>query len=93
MPKAWIGSSLSRLALRHKVNRVLAERGIDVRIAVARSVAERNMLGEYYLVDRLKRHLILRDHVELHEFAQEIGLPPASECAGEEGAIHNRKAT
>ena len=44
LPKFPDGS-LSRLALRHQVNRVLAERGSDVRIAVARSVAERNMLG------------------------------------------------
>ena len=85
MPKFPDGS-LSRLALRHEVNRVLAERGADLRIADARSVAERNMLGDYYLVDRLKRHVILRDHVDLQEFAQEIGLPPASDGAGEAGS-------
>ncbi len=73
MPKFPAGG-LNRLALRHQVNRVLAERGVDVRIADARSAAERNMLGDYYLVERLKRHVILRDHVDLHQFAQEIGV-------------------
>lgn len=80
MPKFPAGS-LSRLALRYQVNRVLAERGIDVCIVDARTVTERNMLGDSYLVDRLKRHVIIRDHVDLHELAQEIGVscsPPDS---------------
>ena len=80
MPRLPAGS-LSRLALRHQVNRVLAERGVDLRIADARSGAERNILGDCYLVDRLKRHVIICDHVDLHEFAQEIGVsfpPPDS---------------
>ena len=37
-------------ALRLRVNRLLAERGADVRIAEAHSAAEREMLGDYFLV-------------------------------------------
>jgi hypothetical protein len=73
MPKFPAGS-LSRLALRYQVNRVLAERGVDVRIVDARNATERIMLGDSYLVDRLKRHVIVRDHVDLYELAQEIGV-------------------
>jgi hypothetical protein len=47
---------------------------VDVRIGDARNVKERTMLGHSYLVDRLKRHVIVRDHVDLHKFAQEIGI-------------------
>jgi hypothetical protein len=72
MPKFPAGS-LNRLALRNQMNRVLSERGIDLRIVDARNVTERNMLGDYYLVDRLKRHVIIRDHVDLHEFARRSG--------------------
>ena len=32
------------------------------------------MLGDYYLVERLKRHVVIQDHVDLHKFAQEIGV-------------------
>jgi N-acetyl-anhydromuramyl-L-alanine amidase AmpD len=32
------------------------------------------MLGDSYLVDRRQRHIIIRDHVDLHELAQEIGV-------------------
>ena len=74
MPKFPAGS-VNRLALRHEVNRVLAERGVNVRIVDARNVAERNMLGDYYLVERLKRHVVIQDHVDLHKFAHEIGVP------------------
>jgi hypothetical protein len=73
MPNFRAGS-LSRLALRYQVNRVLAERGADVRIVGARNATERTMLGDSYLVDRLQRHVIIRDHVDLHELAQEIGV-------------------
>jgi hypothetical protein len=73
MPKFPAGS-LSRLALRYQVNRVLAERGVDVRIVDARNATERIMLGDSYLVDRLKRHVIVRDHVDLYELAREIGV-------------------
>jgi hypothetical protein len=73
MPNFRAGS-LSRLALRYQVNRVLAERGADVRIVGARNATERTMLGDSYLVDRLQPHVIVRDHVDLHEFAQEIGV-------------------
>ena len=74
-------SSLSRLALRYQVNRLLAERGADVRIVDARNATEHAMLGDSYLVDRRQRHIIIRDHVDLHKFAQEIGVscsPPDS---------------
>jgi hypothetical protein len=81
MPK-FPASSLSRLALRYQVNRVLAERGVDVRIVDARNVKERTMLGDSYLVDRLKRHVIVRDHVDLHKFAQEIGVSCSSAESG-----------
>jgi hypothetical protein len=73
MPKFPTGS-VNWLAVRHQVNRVLAERGVDVCLVNARSVAERNMLGDYYLVERLKRHVVIQDHVDLHKFAQEIGV-------------------
>ena len=73
MPKFPAGS-LSRLALRSQVNRALAERGADVRIVEARNATERTMLGDSYLVDCLKRHVIVRDHVDLHDFARAIGL-------------------
>lgn len=73
MPKFPAGS-LNRIALRDQVNRVLVERSLDLRVAEARSVAERKILGDYYLVHRFQRHVVIRDHVDLHEFAQEIGV-------------------
>ena len=39
----------------------------------SRNPAERNVLGDYYLVDNPNRHIIVRDHIDLYEFAQEIG--------------------
>jgi hypothetical protein len=60
-------------ALRRQLNRLLAERGADVRIAEAHSAADREMLGDYFLVGYPNRHVIVRDHVDLHEFAREIG--------------------
>jgi hypothetical protein len=31
------------------------------------------MLGDYFLVAYPDRHVIVRDHVDLYEFAREIG--------------------
>ena len=67
-------------ALRLRVNRLLAERGADVRIAEAHSAAEREMLGDYFLVGYPKRHVIVRDHVDLPEFAREIGALENGGC-------------
>jgi hypothetical protein len=87
MPKFPAGS-LSRLALRYQVNRVLAERGVDVRIVDARNVTERAMLGDSYLVDRLKHHVIVRDHVDLYQLAQEIGVSSSwPEAARQTGSV------
>ncbi len=72
MPKLPARSA-SRLALQNRLNQFLAERGAEMRVVYARSVAERHVLGEYFLVDHLKRHVIIRDHVDLHEFAREVG--------------------
>jgi hypothetical protein len=44
-----------------------------VRITEARSAAEREMFGNYFLVRYPDRHVIVRDHVDLYEFAREIG--------------------
>jgi hypothetical protein len=81
MPKFPAGS-LSRLALRHQVNRALAERGVDLRIVDARNATERTMLGDCYLVDRFKRHVIVRDHVDLYELAQQIGVSCSPAASG-----------
>jgi hypothetical protein len=64
-----------RFALRRRVNRLLAERGADVRVA-----AEREMLGDYFLVGYPDRHVIVRDHVDLHEFAREIDALEGGTC-------------
>jgi hypothetical protein len=32
------------------------------------------MLGDYYLVERLNRHIVIRNHVDLQDFAQVIGV-------------------
>lgn len=63
----------TRFALRFRLNQLLAERGDTVRIVESRNPAERNVLGDYYLVDNPNRHIIVRDHIDLYEFAQEIG--------------------
>jgi hypothetical protein len=70
MPKV---QSNGRFALRRRVNQLLAERGADVRVSEARSVAEREMLGDYFLIGYPNRHVIIRDHLDLCEFAREIG--------------------
>jgi hypothetical protein len=77
MPKI---QSNGRLALRHRVNLLLAERGAAVRITETRSIAEREMLGDYFLVDYPRRHVIVRDHVDLYEFAREIGALDGGAC-------------
>jgi hypothetical protein len=79
MPKIP-SESKGRAALRRRVNRLLAERGADVRISEPRGAAEREMLGDYYLVDYPDRHVIVRDHVDLHEFAREIGAVEGGAC-------------
>jgi hypothetical protein len=47
------------------------------------------MLGDYFLVGYPDRHAIVRDHVDLYEFAREIGALEAAarpNCrAGREG--------
>jgi hypothetical protein len=77
MPKI---KSNGRLALRHRVNRVLAKRGADVRVVDARGAAERGMLGDYFLVGYPDRHIIIRDHVDLYAFAREIGALTGGAC-------------
>ena len=62
------------------MNQLLAERGADVRIADARSAAERRMLGDYFLVRYPNRHVIACDHVDLYEFAREIGALEGGGC-------------
>ena len=49
MPKIPSEGS-GHFALRRRVNRLLAERGADVRIAETHSAAEREILGDYFLV-------------------------------------------
>ena len=51
---------------------LLAERGANVRISEARGAAEREMLGDYFLVAYPDRHVVARD-LDLYEFAREIG--------------------
>jgi len=77
MPKV---QSNGRSALRRRVNQLLAERGADVRLAEARSVVEREMLGDYFLVGYPNRHVIARDHVDLYEFARKIGALEGGGC-------------
>jgi hypothetical protein len=72
MPKIPVKSN-SLSAVRRRVNHLLGERGADLRIAYARSAAEREMLGDCFLVGHPDRHVIVRDHVDLYEFAREIG--------------------
>jgi hypothetical protein len=76
--KLAVGSS--RLALRRRVNRLLAKRGAEVRITDARSAAERETLGDYFLVRYPDRHVIVRDHVDLYDFAREIGALEGGGC-------------
>jgi hypothetical protein len=59
MPKV---QSNGRSALRRRVNHLLAQRGANVRISEARGAAEREMLGDYFLVGYPDRHVIARDH-------------------------------
>jgi hypothetical protein len=79
MPKIPAESS-SRFALRRYVNQLLTERGADVRIIEARSVAQRELLGDHFLVGHPNRHIIVRDHVDLYDFAREIGALDVGTC-------------
>jgi hypothetical protein len=63
----------TRFRLRHRVNLLLAERGFAVRVVDARNAAERETLGDYFLVDAHKRHIILQEHVNLYQLADEVG--------------------
>ena len=60
-------------ALLRRVNQLLAERASDMHLARSRSTAQRTVLGDYFLVGDPNRHVILRDHVDLHQFAREVG--------------------
>jgi hypothetical protein len=81
MPKG-LPSRTTRLGLHHRVNQLLAEHGADVRLSSARGLAERQMLGDYFLVDHRDRHVIVRDHVDLDEFARDIGALGSGEKSG-----------
>jgi hypothetical protein len=82
MPKGFPARN-SRFTLRHRVNLLLAERGAPMRIVEARNNAERAILGEYYFVGHPNRHVIVRDHVDLYRFADEIGaLRPGEKIEG-----------
>ena len=70
--------SNGRSALRRRVNHLLGERGADVRISEARGAAEREMLGDFFAYP--DRHVIVRDHVDLHEFAREIDALEGGTC-------------
>jgi hypothetical protein len=81
MPRPGEGSAL-RASL-NRLNHLLAERGATVRVVNARNPAEQNILGDYFLVDHLNRHRIIRDHVDLHQLADEIGaLRPGEKARG-----------
>ena len=69
----------TRFALCYRVNLLLAERGAAMRLVNARNPAERRVLGDYFLVDSLSRHVIIRDHVDLYGFADEVGALRAGE--------------
>ena len=58
-------------ALLRRVNQLLAARGSDMRLARSRRAAQRTVLGDYFLVGDPNRHVIIRDHVDLHQFARE----------------------
>jgi hypothetical protein len=62
----------TRFALSQRLNLLLAESGATTRVIRARNPAERATLGDYFLVDAHKRHIIVRDHVDLDRFADEI---------------------
>jgi hypothetical protein len=48
----------------------------------ARNSAERATLGDYFLVDAHKRHIIVRDHVYLDRLAAEMGALQTEENLG-----------
>jgi hypothetical protein len=53
-----------------------------MRIISARNPAERETLGDYFLVDAHKRHIIVRDHVDLDRLADEVGALRPEEKSG-----------
>jgi hypothetical protein len=72
--RLWSDSEASReYALLRRVNQLLAGRSADMHLARSRSAAQRAMLGDYFLVGDPNRHVIIRDHVDLHQFAREVG--------------------
>jgi hypothetical protein len=66
-------------ALLRRVNKLLAARGSDMRLARSRSAAQRTVLGDYFLVGDPNRHVIIRDHGDLHQFAREALGKPGNE--------------
>ena len=72
----------TRFALSHRVNLLLAESGAAMRIISARNPAVRETLGDYFLVDAHKRHIIVRDHVDLDWLADEVGALRPEEKSG-----------
>lgn len=58
----------TRFALSQRLNLLLADSGATMRVIRARNPAERATLGDYFLVDAHKRHIIVRDHVDLDRF-------------------------
>jgi hypothetical protein len=76
-PREWADQEASQeYALLRRVNKLLAKRGSDMRLARSRSAAQRTVLGDYFLVGYPNRHVIIRDHVDLRQFAREaLGKP------------------
>jgi hypothetical protein len=54
-----------------------------MRLIIARNAAERERLGDYFLVDAHKRHIIVRDHVNLDRLADEVGALRPEEKSGD----------
>jgi hypothetical protein len=85
----WSDQDASREhALHRQVNQRLAERGADMRLARCRTAAQRTMLGDYFLVGDPNRHVIIRDHVDLHQFAREVGAVSEGNGSGTSPTRH-----
>ena len=79
-PREWADQDASQeYALLRRVNKLLAARGSDMRLARSRSAAQRTVLGDYFLVGDPNRHVIIRDHGDLHQFAREALGKPGNE--------------
>jgi hypothetical protein len=78
----------TRFALSQRLNLLLAESGATTRVIRARNPAERATLGDYFLVDAHKRHIIVRDHVDLDRFAEEISALQTEENLGASQGTH-----